>query len=74
MQQIMVEYFTTWFQSSITDGRLANGDTVLTIYANHKQSLIMHVTEMEVKAIVFSMYPEKSPELNGLNPALFHPY
>lgn len=74
VQGIITEYFTSLFQSVVPDGRLGEGDTVLTISENQNQSLLVPVTEAEVKAAVFAMHPDKSPSPDGLNPAFSQMY
>lgn len=71
VQMVITEDFTTLFKSSVMDGRLADGDTLLTVSENQNQALLMPVTNIEVKEAVFAMHPDKSPSSDGLNPAAF---
>lgn len=74
VQGIITEYFTSLFQSVVPDGRLREGDTVLTILENQNQSLLVPDTEAEIKVAVFAMNPDKSLDPDGLNPAFFQTY
>lgn len=47
---------------------------MLTASDEQKNELLRPVFEKEVKLAVFSMYQEKSPGMDGLNPAFFQTY
>lgn len=49
-------------------------ETVQSVSKDLNQELMVPVTKEEVKEAVFSMHPEKSSGLDGLNPAFFQTY
>lgn len=71
IQEIVVEYFSSLFQSSVSNGSLTDGENVVTVSDDQNHMLLVPVREEVVKAAVFAMYPDKSPGPDGLNPAFF---
>lgn len=74
IQKIITDYFSELFQSTVADGRLTDRESVKQVTSEQNQSLIMPVTDEEVKHAAFSMHPDKSPGLDGLNPGFFQEY
>ncbi|KAL8157376.1 hypothetical protein AgCh_002177 [Apium graveolens] len=56
------------------DEGLLDLERVSVVTGDHNSELIAPITTDEVKMTVFSMYPEKSPIADGLNPAFFQTY
>lgn len=74
VRQIITEYFSKLFQSSVTTTGLTDRETVKQVTAEQNQNLIMPITSDEVKCAVFTMHPDKSPSFDGLNPGFFQAY
>ncbi|KAL8128213.1 hypothetical protein AgCh_014971 [Apium graveolens] len=74
IQGIITEYFEQIFQTGGVDEGLSDGERVRTVSDEDNESLLMPVTMAEVKNAVFSMYPEKAPGVDGLNPGFFQAY
>lgn len=74
IQEIITDYFEQTFQTGGVDEGLLDGERVRTIVADQNDSLLMLVTSEDVKNALFSMYPEKAPGIDGLNPGFFQAY
>lgn len=74
IQETITEYFEQIFQTSGVNEGLSDGERVRTISADQNDSLLMPVTSEEVKSALFSMYPEKAPGIDGLNPGFFQAF
>lgn len=53
------------------NGGLSSRETVNQLTEAENEELISEVTSVEVKEVVFSMHPKKSPGPDGLNPTFF---
>lgn len=71
IQDVVTNFFSQLFQSSMANGRLSDREMVKTISETENNELVTEITDMEVKEAVFSMHPDKSPRPNGLNPVFF---
>ncbi|XP_074346352.1 uncharacterized protein LOC141685128 [Apium graveolens] len=71
IQNIITRYFSQLFQVSTKDGKLSEREKVNQITDEDNAALLEEVSDMEVKMEVFSMHPDKSPGVDGLNPAFF---
>lgn len=67
----MVEYFQNLFTASTGDMRpvLECVDSVIT--EDQNAALLASISHDEVRAVVFTMHPDKSPGPDGLSPAYF---
>lgn len=75
IQSVVVDYFSTLFQSSTTGGSPANLDMVEPrVTSTMNDSLMLEFTELEVKQAVFQMYPTKAPGPDGMPPLFYQKY
>ncbi|XP_074378458.1 uncharacterized protein LOC141719995 [Apium graveolens] len=74
IREIITEYFEELFQTTGTAGELSEREYVHRVAEEQNQKLMMPITREEVKEAVFSMYPEKSPGYDGLNPGFYQAY
>lgn len=74
IRKIIIEYFEELFQSTRTTGGLSERETVNRVTEQQNVELMMPITHEEVKVAVFSMYPEKAPRYDGLNPCFYQAY
>lgn len=74
IQGTITGYFSDLFKSSVVNGKLTDRETVNHISEVKNGGLVAEVTTEEVKQAVFSMFPEKSPGIDELNPAFFQAY
>lgn len=74
IQDVVIQYFSNLFQASCVDGKLSERERVNLVTEEENMVLSAGITPEEVKNAVDSMYPEKSPGLDGLNPAFYQSY
>lgn len=74
IQGIVQDYLSQLFQSTSPDGDLTNGEVVQQVTDMVNEDLVKEIMEEEVKDATFSMHPDKSPGLDGLNPAFFQSF
>lgn len=74
IQGIIVDNFSDLFKSAMEVNGLTERENVKRITEEQNGELGTTVTSEEVKMVVFSMHPEKSPGVDGLNPAFFQTY
>lgn len=74
VRNIITDYFSQLFQTSQAAEGLTNGEYVASVSTVMNQTLMLPVSEKEVKDAVFSMHPSKSPGPDGLNPAFYQTY
>lgn len=72
VQDIIIRYFENLFTTTMeADGKLTDRERVTQVTREQNEELMKHVTEEEVKETTFSMHPEKSPGIDGLNPGFY---
>lgn len=71
IQDTIIKYFENIFTATTVEENMPNGVKFKSITPTQKESRMQIVTEEEVRAAVMSMYPEKSPGIDGLNPCFF---
>lgn len=72
VQEVVVNYFENMFTASTnTDEVLEAREEVQCVTDEQNELLLQAVTTEEVRAAVHSMYSEKSPGPDGLNPGFF---
>lgn len=71
---IITEYFEELFQSTMLAGDLSERERINRVTEEQNAHLMLPVTCEEVKDAVFSMYPEKAPGCDGLNPYFYQAY
>lgn len=69
-----MSYFPDLFKSAAANGRLSDREIVNQVTGRDNTELVTELTHEEVKQAVFSMYPDKSPGIDGLNPVFFQTY
>lgn len=69
-----MDYFSELFQSSGTTEFLSERDIVEKVSVEQNEKLVKPVLADEVKLATFSMHPDKSPGIDGLNPCFFQSY
>lgn len=74
IQHTITDYFDQLSNSCCPNGRLSERENVNQITEMENVELEAEISYEEVKEAVFSMYPEKSPGLDGLNPAFYRSY
>ncbi|XP_074360805.1 uncharacterized protein LOC141701064 [Apium graveolens] len=74
IQAIISKYFEQIFTRSDSGELIPDRIKFQSITEEQSHNLLVHVVEKEVKEAVFSMAPEKSPGVDGLNPAFFQTY
>ncbi|XP_074347007.1 uncharacterized protein LOC141685827 [Apium graveolens] len=74
IQQVIIRYFENIFSTRATNYQLLDRAMFPKISKQQGQELIMPLTEEEVKNVIFTMHSEKSPGVDGLNPAFFQSY
>lgn len=74
IQDTIIKYFENIFTVTTVNEKMPEGVTFISITDDKKESLMQSVSEEEIKAAVFAMYPEKSPGIDGLNPCFFQVY
>lgn len=74
IQKVITDYFAELFRAGAFSDRLTARKEVSTISEEQNNELMKLVTEEEVKLAIFDMYPEKSPGIDGFNPAFFQAY
>ncbi|XP_074374269.1 uncharacterized protein LOC141714661 [Apium graveolens] len=69
VQAIIVNYFENLFTTSMNDDEfLVPEEGVQQVTPVQNQELMQIVTREEVREAIFSMHPDKSPGMDGLNP------
>lgn len=71
---IIIDYFEELFQAQPAAGGLSRNEILNQVTDEQNATLMLPITYEEVKAAVFSMYPEKSPGYDGLNPGFYQAY
>ncbi|XP_074337634.1 uncharacterized protein LOC141674831 [Apium graveolens] len=71
IQAIISKYFEQIFTRSRSGELIPDRIKFQSITEEQSHNLLVHVVEKEVNEAVFSMAPEKSPGVDGLNPAFF---
>lgn len=74
IQDVVINYFKNIFMSSCKKRKITDREIVKKVTEEENTELKSVISAEEVKSAVFSMYPEKSPGLDGLNPAFFQNY
>ncbi|XP_074346146.1 uncharacterized protein LOC141684909 [Apium graveolens] len=74
IQVVIEEYFSAIFKASSVNGQLTEREEVQQVSESDNMNLISDVTEEEVKCVVFSMHPEKTPGPDGFNPAFYQSF
>lgn len=74
IQEVVVTYFNNLFKSTGEHDRLTDREIVNQVTVEENEALVSPVTIEEVKEAVFAMHPDKSPGLDGLNPAFFQTF
>lgn len=67
-------YFEQKFSATAGEEQLLDRYKFQTITVEQGQGLLAPIIEKEVQDAVFAMHPEKSPGIDGLNPAFFQTY
>lgn len=68
LQTVMIDYFNNLFIASNTEWVQVIDCVQTRITGEQNSGLLKEVTESEVKAALFYMYPDKSPGPNGMSP------
>lgn len=71
LKEVMVQYFTTLFEASETKWNMAIEGVKRKINQQQNNMLMAQVEVSEVKKVLFSMHPEKSPGLDGMSPGFY---
>lgn len=71
---MITDYFMKLFEAGTAGDGLLERDQVCRVSEEQNNDIMLPVTAEEVKLAVFAMYPEKSPGIDGLNPAFFQTY
>lgn len=72
IQGIVVRYFEGLFRSThVEQVEFMPREKVQQVSSEQNEQLILPLTDIEVKDAIFSMGPEKSTGLDGLNPGFF---
>ncbi|XP_074374257.1 uncharacterized protein LOC141714646 [Apium graveolens] len=71
IQGVIESYFSKLFTATSLNGQLSQRDEVSQISMQENVDLVLDVTEEEVRDAVFAMHPEKSPGIDGFNPAFY---
>lgn len=71
IQKVIENYFLNLFTASPTTGQLSQKEELNRVSEQENADLVSTVTEEEVKHAVFSMHADKSPGLDGFNPAFY---
>lgn len=74
IQSIVEEYFTELFNTTPGGRELTVREHVNQVSDEQNAQIMGPVTMEEVKSAVFSMHPEKSPGIDGLNPGFYQAY
>lgn len=74
IQGVIVDYFAGLFKSSEISDELSDHEVVQQVSARQNEKLTKQITRDEVKHAAFSMHPDKSPGIDGLNPCFFQTY
>lgn len=74
IQNTIVKYFENIFTATETEEQMSERINFRCITKEQKRGLMQDITEEEVRAAIFAMYPEKSPGIDGLNPCFFQTY
>lgn len=74
VQGVIVDYFSDLFKTQLMASGLTEHERVGSITVEQNRKLEASITSEEVKIAVFSMHPEKSPGVDGMNPAFFQTY
>lgn len=74
VQQVILRYFEDIYSSRATGECISDRIQFRKISEHQGHELIRPIVEDEVKNAVFAMHPEKSPGIDGLNPAFFQTY
>lgn len=71
IQAVIENYFSTLFTATSLNGQLSQREEVGQVSLQDNMDLVLDVTEEEVRVAVFAMHPEKSPGIDGFNPAFY---
>lgn len=74
IRNIIVEYFSDLFKSSGVSELLSEREEVQQVSVQQNEKLVKPVSIEEVRLATFSMHPDKSPGIDGLNPCFFQTY
>lgn len=74
IKEVIVSYFNTLFCASGIDDVLPDSYRVKKVSELQNHNLLLPIMEDEVKRAVFAMHQDKSPGMDGLNPAFFQVY
>lgn len=69
-----MDYFSELFKKQTSANGLTERERVRTLTEEQNRCLGVPITSEEVKIAIFSMHPEKSPGVDGLNPTFFQTY
>lgn len=71
---MIVDYFSQLFKASNMEGGLSQHKNLRQMTEANNVRFLNDVSAKEVKAAAFAMHPEKSPGLDGTNPAFFQTF
>lgn len=71
---MITDYFTNLFKAGEVSEGLLEREKFCLVSEVQNNKIMMPVSAEEVKLAVFAMYPEKSPDIDGLNPTFFQTY
>lgn len=71
LEETMIEYFSTLFSATTTEWEEVTACVSTKVTMEQNAFLMAEVEEKEVKAALFSMYPEKSPGPDGMSPDFY---
>lgn len=68
IQDVITRYFENIFTTNQAGEILSDRINFQSITEEQSQNLVSPAIEEEVKTVIFVIYPEKSPGIDGLNP------
>lgn len=74
MQGLITEYFDKIFCTAEVGEDLSNRMVFKKLNEDQKLTLVLPVSDEEVKEATFAMHPDKAPGMDGLNPSFFRAY
>ncbi|XP_074327095.1 uncharacterized protein LOC141665037 [Apium graveolens] len=71
LQDVMIDYFAKLFTATTTEWRYVIDCVQTKITENRNNLLLGDISEGEVKAALFHMFPDKSPGPDGMSPGFY---
>ncbi|KAL8114965.1 hypothetical protein AgCh_021696 [Apium graveolens] len=72
LENLIINYYRELFSGSQSHWEEVVKNVPTSITQDQNDSLLMTVTDEEVKAALFSMHPDKAPGPDGMTPAFYH--